>query len=67
MPPWFSERLTGCIDKDGKKKRREEQKAAQMRVEQNLDQLTTQTTDDLILFLGMCGAEVNKTKSDIPK
>ena len=31
--------LTGFIDKDGKKKRREEQKAAQMRVEdtQNLD------------------------------
>ena len=31
--------LTGSIDKDGKKKRREEQKAAQMRVEdtQNLD------------------------------
>ena len=31
--------LTGFIDEDGKKKRREEQKAAQMRVEdrQNLD------------------------------
>ena len=29
--------LTGSIDKDGKKKRREEQKAAQMRVQQNLD------------------------------
>ena len=40
--------LTGSIDKDGKKKRREEQKAAQMRVEaaQNLDD---QTATDLML------------------
>ena len=56
--------LTGSIDKDGKKNRREEQKAARMRVK--IDRiLTTHTVTDLMLFLGVCGAEINK--SDIPK
>ena len=53
--------LTGSIDKDGKKKRREEQKAAQMRIEQSLYQLMTQTATYLMLFLGVCGAEMNQS------